>query len=128
MTPASNRPTRLLLVRHGESTSNREKVISGWSTDVVLTELGRQQAARTGEALSRLESIDALFASPLPRAWETATIIGEAIGMAPVAVDDLREINVGSAVGAPLAGLRSLLSSAAGSGRGKQLAHPVARR
>ncbi len=28
--------------------------------------------------------------------------------MAPVAVDDLREINVGSAVGAPLAGLRSL--------------------
>ncbi len=108
MTHASNGPTRLLLVRHGESTSNRQKVVSGWSTDVVLTELGRQQAARTGEALSRVESIDALFASPLPRAWETASIIGDAIGMTPVAVDDLREINVGSAVGTPLAGLRSL--------------------
>ncbi len=98
----------MLLVRHGESTSNREKVISGWSTDVVLTELGRLQAGRTGQALSRIESIDALFASPLPRAWETATIIGEAIGLTPVAVDDLREINVGTAVGSPLNDLRSL--------------------
>ena len=100
--------TRLLLVRHGESTSNRAKVISGWSTDVVLTELGRVQAAQTGEALSHTESIDALFASPLPRAWETATIIGDAIGMTPVAVDDLREINVGTATGSPLTDLRSL--------------------
>ena len=108
MDNTNDTPTRLLLVRHGESTSNRDKVISGWSTEVMLTELGREQAARTGEALSRIESIDALFASPLPRAWETATIIGEAIGMTPVAVDDLREINVGTATGSPLTDLRSL--------------------
>lgn len=100
--------TRLLLIRHGESTSNQQGVISGWSSEVTLTDLGRQQARWTGELLCRTVEIDALYASPLPRAWETATIIGDLIGLAPVAEPDLREINVGTAVGQPLAGLASL--------------------
>ncbi len=104
----NTQPTRLLLIRHGESTSNKQRVISGWSTDVTLTELGRLQARRTGEQLKETVDIDALYASPLPRAWETATIIGDAIGIEPVAVNDLREINVGTAVGQPLRDLASL--------------------
>ncbi len=101
-------PTRLLLIRHGESTSNRQGVISGWSTDVVLTGRGRRQAERTGNILKYNEKIDALYASPLPRAWETATIIGNEIGLDPTPVNDLREINVGTAVGQPLVDLTSL--------------------
>jgi probable phosphoglycerate mutase len=102
------KPTRLLLIRHGESTSNHQQVISGWSTDVVLTERGRRQALRTAETLRCIERIDALYASPLPRAWETATIIGDVIGLEPMPLPDLREINVGSAVGSPLVDLTSL--------------------
>ena len=101
-------PTRLILIRHGESTANRMGVIGGWSTDVTLTEPGRMQARQTGELLRRSVAIDTLYSSPLPRAWETATIIGEAIGLEPVPVDDLREINVGIASGQPLSGLASL--------------------
>ncbi len=104
----ANEPTRLLLIRHGESTSNHQGVISGWSTDVVLTERGRRQAERTAQTLGRMEPIAALYASPLPRAWETATIIGGVIGLSPIRIDDLREINVGTAVGQPLVDLTSL--------------------
>ncbi len=96
------------MIRHGESTSNLQGVISGWSADVTLTELGRQQASRTGDVLKRTIEIDALYASPLPRAWETATIIGGSLGMSPQPVEDLREINVGTAVGQPLTDLASL--------------------
>lgn len=99
--------TRLFLIRHGESTTNRQGVISGWSTDSVLTELGRHQATLTAGRLQQLP-IDALYASPLPRAWETAEIIGHALGLRPIRVDDLREINVGTAVGRPLVDLTSL--------------------
>lgn len=101
-------PTRLLLVRHGESTSNHQGVISGWSTDVTLTERGRRQAERTAQTLGRMATIAALYSSPLPRAWETGTIIGGVIGLSPIHVDDLREINVGIAVGQPLVDLTSL--------------------
>jgi broad specificity phosphatase PhoE len=100
--------TRLLLVRHGESTANQQGVFSGWSTDVVLTELGERQARQTGEFLSQYASIDALYSSPLPRTWQTAEIIGEQIGMRPVAIAGLREIDVGSATGKPLADLAVL--------------------
>ncbi|HVX31216.1 MAG TPA: phosphoglycerate mutase family protein, partial [Nitrolancea sp.] len=55
--------TRLLLVRHGESTANAQRVFSGWSTEVVLTELGRRQASQTGAELRRYARIDALYAS-----------------------------------------------------------------
>lgn len=99
--------TRVFLIRHGESTTNRQGVISGWSTDSVLTELGQRQAALTAARLGKL-SIDALYASPLPRAWETAEIIGRALRLRPIPVDDLREINVGTEVGRPLVDLTSL--------------------
>ena len=100
--------TRLLLVRHGESTANYQGVFSGWSTDVVLTELGQRQARQTGEILRQYASIDALYASPLPRTWQTAEIIGEQIDLEPIALEGLREINVGSATGKPLADLAVL--------------------
>jgi broad specificity phosphatase PhoE len=100
--------TRLLLVRHGESTANHQGVFSGWSTDVVLTERGRQQAIQTGEDIFDCGPIDALYSSPLPRTWQTAELIGEQIGLRPVAVAGLREIDVGSATGKRIADLAVL--------------------
>ena len=99
------RTTRLLLVRHGESTANAQGVFSGASTEFVLTERGRQQAIRAGKGISDCGPIDALYSSPLPRTWQTAELIGDQIGLGPVAVPGLREIDVGSATGKRIADL-----------------------
>jgi len=88
---------RLILVRHGQSQGNIEARIQGH--DDPLTALGRAQARLAGEALARRGDITHLYASSLDRAYETASIIGEVIGLAPVRVPGLAEINAGTAVG-----------------------------
>lgn len=88
---------QLILVRHGQSQGNIEARIQG-SNDP-LTDLGRAQAGAAGTALAGRGDITHLYASSLDRAFETASIIGEAIGLEPVRVPGLAEINVGSAAG-----------------------------
>jgi broad specificity phosphatase PhoE len=84
--------TRILLVRHGETTWNAEKRWQGWA-DSPLSDLGRQQAF---EAAAAVGTVDAIVASDLQRAVDTALIISEAIGVGPVMIEgDLRERNVG---------------------------------
>jgi broad specificity phosphatase PhoE len=66
---------RLILIRHGETLWNREKKVQGTS-DIELSEVGVKQARLLALAL-RDEKIDAIYASPLKRAYETARIIGQ---------------------------------------------------
>lgn len=87
----------LLLVRHGQSLGNIEERIQG--IDDPLTDLGREQARGVARALAARADITHLYASPLDRAMETAGIIGNAIGLDPVPVAGLAEINAGRAVG-----------------------------
>jgi len=77
-------------VRHGESCYNAEGRLQGQSS----TPLGLRQADALADAL-RDKPIKAIYASPLPRAAQTAEPIARAHGL-PV-VDDARlmEINVG---------------------------------
>lgn len=90
--------TMLYLVRHGETDWNRARRIQG-STDIALNELGREQAATSGRLLARRQW-DAIYASPLSRAFETASIIARETGLAmPTAMPDLVERNYGSAEG-----------------------------
>ena len=88
---------RLLLVRHGETDWNREGRFQGRS-DQPMNDTGRAQsralAARLRTEMSG--AIDAIYASPLLRAAETAQILAEAVGRAPTHVDDLRERDVGN--------------------------------
>lgn len=88
---------QLLLVRHGESAGN----ISGrlQSVDDPLTERGWRQAGDTAAFLAQRADLRALYTSPLVRAMETAQTIGAAIGLRPVPLTDLAEINVGEAAG-----------------------------
>jgi broad specificity phosphatase PhoE len=86
--------TTLLLVRHGETDWNAEGKLQG-HTDRPLNEYGRRQAQTLADRLAG-ESIDAVYASDLSRARETAEIVGEKLGLT-VAVDpDLREKNWGN--------------------------------
>ena len=90
--------SELCLIRHGETDWNLRGLTQG-STDIPLNELGREQARITGGFLAS-EAWDAIYASDLSRARETARIIGESIGLSEVTSDHrLRERSFGEAEG-----------------------------
>ncbi|MGE3490487.1 MAG: 2,3-diphosphoglycerate-dependent phosphoglycerate mutase [Vicinamibacterales bacterium] len=66
---------KLVLIRHGESTWNKENRFTGW-TDVDLTDKGREEARAAGQLLKH-EGIafDLLFTSLLKRAIRTSHIL-----------------------------------------------------
>ncbi|WP_223690557.1 histidine phosphatase family protein [Leifsonia poae] len=90
--------TRISLVRHGQTDWNLAKRIQG-SSDIPLNETGRNQAETTGLALAR-GRYDALYASPLSRAAETASIIGRHTGLGdPMPLPAVAERRYGEAEG-----------------------------
>jgi probable phosphoglycerate mutase len=84
----------LLLVRHGESRFNAEGRVQG-PLDVPLSDLGRRQAAAVAQRLAD-EPLDAIVASPLTRALETALAIAARHELAIETDDRLKEIHAGS--------------------------------
>lgn len=62
--------TTALLVRHGQTTWNRDRRIQGWAP-TGLTDRGRHQAEVTGSTLSTDYAIDRVIASDLRRCQET---------------------------------------------------------
>jgi phosphoserine phosphatase len=87
--------TRVILVRHGESTFNVERRVQGHFDQSTLTAAGQTGAHQVGAALSDL-NFDAIYASPLKRAKETAEIIASSLKEAPhlKITDDLKEVNL----------------------------------
>ena len=83
-------PTRLYLARHGATSRTAEDRFSG-AVGVPLSDEGRHQAGRLAERL-RAVGLQAIYASPLDRALETARIVGRAAGIDPVEREGLREI------------------------------------
>jgi probable phosphoglycerate mutase len=83
----------LLLVRHGQSTWNNEHRIQG-QLDPPLSEEGRRQAARLGRRLAG-RRFSGFYSSDLKRAAETSSLIGEAVGIQPAPMVELREIYLG---------------------------------
>jgi len=79
-------PTRLLLLRHGQTEFSVQRRYSGRG-DPELTPLGHAQAAGAAARLARVPDIAAVLTSPLQRARQTATVVAEATG-APL---DVRE-------------------------------------
>ena len=64
----------LILLRHGQSTWNKENLFTGW-VDVPLSEEGRAEALRAGELLGSSGLLpDILYTSVLKRAIQTANI------------------------------------------------------
>lgn len=85
-------PSRLLLVRHGQSTWNAQGRWQG-TEDPPLSTFGVRQARH---AAAHVGTFDAVASSPLERAYVTATIIADSLGIGPVQTDDdLRERHAG---------------------------------
>lgn len=74
--------TRVIIVRHGQSSYNIKKIIQGRCDESVLTEKGSTDAEKVGTALSNFH-FDAFYSSPLQRAKQTATIIQSYLPDAP---------------------------------------------
>ena len=87
--------TRVIIVRHGQSSYNSLKMIQGRCDESVLTEKGYEDARKVGAALSSLK-FDAVYSSPLQRAKQTAEVILSYLPGSPelLAPSNLMEIDL----------------------------------
>jgi alpha-ribazole phosphatase len=91
-----NTPVVLILLRHGRTPANAARLLQG-RIDQDLDEIGIEQAAAAVEYISGTCEVDAVIASPLKRAQQTA----EAFGM-PIEVEDRwMELSYGEYEGRP---------------------------
>ena len=89
--------TVLFLVRHGETVDNARQIMQG-QTQGCLNEKGREQARVVAERLAA-EPVDAIVASDLQRAIQTAEIIAVPHGLPVVTTPLLRERDWGGFTG-----------------------------
>jgi len=85
--------TTILLVRHGQTSSNITGFYMGWS-DEDLNEAGYAEARCLSSRLARLP-IASVYTSPLRRAYTTAVILAEPYGLEPKVLHELTEIQLG---------------------------------
>ena len=86
--------TRIVLVRHGETDWNATGRLQGQS-DTPLNAVGHEQARRAAQRLV-CEPVRALYSSDLARAFQTARIIGQILGLTVVTSPRLRERRYGA--------------------------------
>lgn len=84
---------RIILVRHGQTKWNSEGRVQG-RTDIPLNARGMAQAEAVGEWLSG-RKIDAVYASPLMRAHDTAKAIADRQGVCVKLLGEMIEIDFG---------------------------------
>ncbi len=87
--------THLYIVRHGETVWNTRDRMQGVK-DSPLTDKGKEHAERMGKKLKELDvDFSALYTSDLGRAYETAALISNSIGIEITSDERLRERNMG---------------------------------
>lgn len=85
---------RLILIRHGETQSNVDRLLDTAHPGAPLTATGMQQAHDLAEAVSH-EDIDALFVSTLHRAQQTAAPLATKRGLEATVIEGIHEIPAG---------------------------------
>jgi probable phosphoglycerate mutase len=99
--------TVILMVRHGQ-TPTTGKILPGRAAGLHLAEAGVAQAHRVAERITELPKIDAIYASPLERARETAAPIAKALKQRVKIDKGLLECDFGDWTGAELSKLMKL--------------------
>jgi probable phosphoglycerate mutase len=94
-TGARGAPTRLLLLRHGQTEFSVHRRYSGRG-DPALTDLGWRQADAAARYLAQRGGISAVVSSPLQRCYDTATTAAKALGLDVTVDDDLVETDFGA--------------------------------
>jgi probable phosphoglycerate mutase len=86
--------SRLLVARHGQSEGNVARVWTSSREGYPLTDLGRTQARALGESFVDRDVV-AVYASPLPRAQQTAQEVGTVLGLPVAVLEGVEELHVG---------------------------------
>ncbi len=86
--------TTILVIRHGQSVANLEDKFAGFS-DFDLTDLGRKQAELAASYIKERYKVDAVYASDLLRAYNTALPTARAFGLEINTREALREVYAG---------------------------------
>lgn len=88
-------PTRMLLLRHGQTELSRQRRYSGRGNPE-LTETGRAQADAAARYLAGRGGVEAVVTSPLQRSYDTAAAAAKALGLEVRVDDDLIETDFGA--------------------------------
>lgn len=94
-TGAQGVPTRLLLLRHGQTEMSAQRRYSGRGNPP-LNEVGWRQAGLAARYLTQRRGIAAVVSSPLQRAHDTATTAARALGLDVIVDQDLIETDFGA--------------------------------
>lgn len=89
---------KLLIIRHGESEADILDVHEG-RADFNLTEKGHAQAQAMADYVKEHYNIQKIYASPLKRAFQTATHLSAATGIPVITEEQLMEFNNGLIAG-----------------------------
>ena len=87
--------TDLILICHGQTIQRDGNRLYGWWANMSLSHRGKQQALLIGERLKHDFDIAAIYTSPLQRAQQTASLVGDVVQVIPTAEHALRELDSG---------------------------------
>lgn len=90
---------KLILIRHGESVGNRERLFATTPHELALTDLGYQQAREAGRRIAKLFRAELVVASSYIRAHETGRVIAEMLGLSLELEHKLHERHIGALQG-----------------------------
>lgn len=90
----------IIFLRHGQAKNNVERILTGRTTGIPLTEKGIEQAQQTAKFLEQM-NISAIYSSPIQRAKHTAEIVGKHNSIDVTIDDRLIELDMGKFTGLP---------------------------
>lgn len=90
----------IIFLRHGQAKNNIERILTGRTPGVPLTETGIIQAEKAAKFLEHM-NISAIYSSPIERAKHTAEIVGKHNSIDVTIDDRLIELDMGKFTGVP---------------------------
>lgn len=90
----------IIFLRHGQAKNNIERILSGRTPGIPLTEKGIEQAEKAAKFLEDM-NISAIYSSPIERARHTAEIVGKHNSLDVILDDRLIELDMGKFTGVP---------------------------
>lgn len=90
----------VIFLRHGQAKNNIERILTGRTPNIPLTEKGIEQAKKTAKFLEQM-NIAAIYSSPIERAKHTAEIVAKHNSLDVTIDERLIELDMGKFTGVP---------------------------
>lgn len=90
----------IIFLRHGQAKNNIERILTGRTPGIPLTQKGIEQAEKAAKFLEQM-NISAIYSSPIERARHTAEIVGKHNSLDVTIDDRLIELDMGKFTGVP---------------------------